>query len=76
MDDGRSSSAIHWFYSDLLVIRHHHSANPEWSMHPAVHLGELPEMLEDELAGLEVEQERGHFPLVLVTVGQNLYVLL
>ena len=32
--------------------------------------------LEDKLAGLEVEQERGRLPAVLVTVGERAYALL
>ena len=45
-------------------------------MHPGVYLVEASMALEDELAGLEVEQECGHLPLVLVTVGERAHALL
>ena len=75
MDNGRSSSAVRWFDSDSLAIRPCHSLNVEWFVHPGVHLGEAPVALKDKLAGLEVKQERGHLPLVLVTAGERAYVL-
>ena len=73
MDDGQSSSAVHRFDGDLLAIRPRHSSNTEWSVHLGVHLGEAPMVLKDKLAGLEVEQERGHLLLVLVTTGERAY---
>ena len=50
--------------------------NTEWSVRPGIHLGEAPVALKDELSGLEVEQERGHLPLVLMTAGQHGHTLL
>ena len=76
MDDTRSSSAIHRFDCDSLAISPRHSANSEGSMRLSVHLGESLVALKDELAGLEVEQERGRFPLILMTVCKCTYALL
>ena len=73
MDDGKSSMTVHWFDGDSLAICPHHSSNTEWSVCPGVHLGEAPVALKDKLAGLEVEQEHGHLPLVLVTMGEHAY---
>ena len=42
----------------------------------SVHLGESLVALKDELAGLEVEQERGRLPPILVTAGERVYALL
>ena len=70
MDDGWSSSAIHWFDGDLLAICPCHSPYTEWSVHPGVHLGEAPVVLKDKVVGLEVEQEFGCLLLVLVTAGE------
>ena len=67
MDDTRSSSAIHRFDGDSLAISPRHSANSEGSMRLSVHLGESLVALKDKLAGLEVEQERGSFPSILMT---------
>ena len=74
MDDGRSSSAIQWFDGDSLVICPHHSSNAEWSVRLGVYLGEVPMVLKDKLAGLEVEQESGHLPLIFMTVAERTYV--
>ena len=74
MDDGRSSSAIHRFDGDSLAKCPHHLSNTEWSVRPGIHLGKVPVALKDKLAGLEVEQERGHLPLVLMTTGEHAYV--
>ena len=76
MDDSWLSSSIHQFDGDALAIHPHHSSNAEWSMHPGVNLSETPVAFEDKLARLEVEQERGHFPLVLVTAGEHTHALL
>ena len=76
MDDAQSSSAIHQFNGDSLAIHPSHSSNSERSMRPSVHLGELLMALEDKIAGLEVEQERGHLPALLVTTGERTYALL
>ena len=42
----------------------------------SVHLGEALVALEDKLAGLEMEQEHGHLPLVLMTTSERMHVLL
>ena len=74
MDDGQSSLAVYRFDGDSLAIRPHHSSNTEWPVRLGIHLGEAPMMLKDKLARLEVEQECGHLPLVLVTAGEHVYV--
>ena len=76
MDDARSSWAVHRFNGDSLAISACHSSNSEGSVRPSVHLGESLMALEDKLAGLEVEQERGHLPPILATAGERTYALL
>ena len=71
MDDGWSSLAINWFNGEPLAIRPHQPLNAEWSVRLGIHLGEVPVPLQDKLARLEVEQERGCLPLVLVTAGER-----
>ena len=44
-------------------------------MHLGVHFSEAPMVLKDKLAGLEVEQERGHLPLALMIAGECAYAL-
>ena len=75
MDEGWSSSAVYQFDGDSLAISPHHSSNSEWSVHLSVHLGEVLMAFEDKLAGLEMEQERGCLPLVLVAAGERTYAL-
>ena len=67
MDDAWSSSAVYWFNGDSLAVSPRHSSNSEGSMRLSVHLGESLMALKDELARLEVEQERGRFPSILMT---------
>ena len=67
MDDTRSSSAIYRLDGDSLAISPRHSSNSEGSMRLSVHLGKSLMALKDKLAGLEVEQERGRFPPILMT---------
>ena len=76
MDDGWSSLAVNWFNSDSLVIRPCHTLNSEWSVCLGIHLCEAPVALKDKLAGLEVEQEHGRLPLVLMAMGQRAHALL
>ena len=76
MDDARSSSAVYRFNGDSLAISPHHSSNSEGSVRLGVHLGESLMALKDKLAGLEVEQERGRFPPILVAAGKRTYALL
>ena len=75
MDNALSSSAIYRFDGDPLAISLHHSSNSGRSVHLRVHLGEALMTFEDKLAGLEMEQERGPFPAVLVAAGERAYVL-
>ena len=42
-------------------------------MRLGVHFGEALMVFEDKLAGLEVEQEHGCLPLVLVATGEHMY---
>ena len=76
MDDSWSSLAVYGFNGDSLAISPHHSSNPEWSVCLGVHLGEALMAFEDKLAGLEMEQEHGHLPLVLMAAGECSYALL
>ena len=75
MDDSWSSTAIYRFNGDSLAISPHHSSNSEWSMPLGVYLGEAPMAFKNKLAGLEVEQECGRLPLVLVATGKCTYAL-
>ena len=76
MDDARSSSAIHRFDGDSLAISPGHSSNSERSLRPSIYLGESLMALEDKLTGLEVEQEHGRLPAILVAAGERTYALL
>ena len=76
MEDSQSSLAVNWLNGDPLVICLHHPLNSEWTLRTGVYLGEAPVMLKDELAGLEVEQERGRLLIVLMTTGQHAHALL
>ena len=75
MDDAWSSSAVYRFDGDSLAIRPCHSSNSEWSVRLSIHLGESLMALEDKLAGLEVEQERGCLPPILMATGKCTYAL-
>ena len=75
MDDAWSSSAVYQFDGDPLAISPRHSSNSEWSVRLSIHLGEALMVLEDELARLEMEQECGSFPAVLVSAGERTYAL-
>ena len=73
MDDTQSSSAVYWFDGDSLAIGPRHPSNSEGSMRFGVYLGKALMALKDKLAGLEVEEECGRFPAVLVTAGERTY---
>ena len=75
MDDAWSSSAVYWLDGDSLAICPRHPLNSEGSMRLGVHLGESLMALKDKLAGLEVEQERGRFPAILMTACKRTYAL-
>ena len=76
MDDARSSSAVNRLNGDSLAIRPRHLSNSEGSVRLGIHLRESLMALKDKLAGLEVEEECGRFPAVLVTAGERAYALL
>ena len=75
MYDARSSSAVYRLDGDSLAICPCHPSDPEGSMRLSIHLGESLMALKDELARLEVEQERGHFPPILMTACKRTYAL-
>ena len=75
MDNAWSSSAVYWFDGDSLAVSPRHPSNSERPVRLSIHLGEPLMALEDKLAGLEVEQERGRFPLILMTACKCMYAL-
>ena len=75
MDNAWSSSAVYWFDGDSLAISPRHPSNSEGPVRLSVHLGEPLMALEDKLARLEVEQERGHLPPILMAAGKCTYAL-
>ena len=76
MDDTRSSLAVYRLDGDSVAISPRHSLNLEGSVRLGIHLGKSLMALKDKLAGLEVEQERGRFPPILMTRCKRTYALL